>query len=52
MTVAVAVLAYVIGIVVGVGIAGAKLSGSRIARGAADGYTTVIRGVPERERGR
>jgi len=47
MTLAVAVLAYFIGIVVGFGIAGAKLSGSRIVRGAADGYTTVIRGVPE-----
>jgi octopine/nopaline transport system permease protein len=47
MTVAVAVLAYLLGIVLGTLAAGAKLSGSLVLRGTAEVYTTVIRGVPE-----
>ncbi len=47
MTVVVAVLSYLIGIVIGTAGAGAKLSHSVVLRGAADIYTTVVRGVPE-----
>lgn len=47
MTVVVAVLAYVLGLVVGTGAAAAKLSGGVVLRSIAGAYTTVIRGVPE-----
>ncbi len=47
MTMAVAVAAYGLGILLGVGLAACKLSGSRVLRLLAGGYTTVVRGVPE-----
>lgn len=47
MTLLVALLSFFGGLVVGTGIAGAKLSGGRIIGGIADGYTTVVRGIPE-----
>ena len=47
MTVVVAVLAYLFGLVLGTLAAGAKLSGNFLLYGLADVYTTVIRGVPE-----
>jgi octopine/nopaline transport system permease protein len=47
MTVAVALCGFLVGSVLGAGLAWAKLSGSRIARVAADAYTTVLRGVPD-----
>jgi octopine/nopaline transport system permease protein len=47
MTVAVAVCGFLAGAAIGVGIAAAKLSGSRVVRGLADLYTTVLRGIPD-----
>lgn len=47
MTLAVAALAFLIGLVFGTAGAAAKLSRWRVARAAADGYTTVLRGVPD-----
>ena len=47
VTLAVALSAFAIGAVLGAGIAGAKLSGSRALRAAGDAYTTVLRGVPD-----
>lgn len=47
MTIAVALTGFIFGALVGVGGAYAKLSGSRVARGAADAYTTVLRGIPD-----
>lgn len=47
MTLAVATAAYMLGIVIGSGLAAMKLSGSWLARLLADIYTTVIRGIPE-----
>ncbi|MGP1394111.1 MAG: ABC transporter permease [Inquilinaceae bacterium] len=47
VTVIVAVLSFALGIGIGIGGAAAKLSASRWLRGAADVYTTVVRGVPE-----
>lgn len=47
VTVALAVLAFALGLVLGTAAAAAKLSGSRILRGTAEVYTTVIRGIPE-----
>ena len=47
MTVAVAVSGFLAGGVVGIGVAAAKLSGSRTLRVAADVYTTVLRGIPD-----
>lgn len=47
MTVVVAVLSYVLGLLVGTAAAAAKLSGSWLLRSIAGAYTTVIRGVPE-----
>ena len=47
ITVAVAVLSYALGVFIGVGGAAAKLSHSLPLRGLAEGYTTVVRGVPE-----
>src|SRR5262249_51389539 len=47
MTVSVSVSAMVVGAVIGVLAAAAKLSSSRFARGAAETYTTVLRGVPD-----
>lgn len=47
MTIAVASTGFLFGALVGVGGAYAKLSGSRVARGIADAYTTVLRGIPD-----
>ena len=47
VTLAIAVLSLVVACVFGLLGAIAKLSGSRVARGAAETYTTLIRGVPE-----
>jgi octopine/nopaline transport system permease protein len=47
MTLAVSVSALVVGAILGSLAAAAKLSGSRVARGVADAYTTVMRGVPD-----
>lgn len=47
MTVVVAVLSFLSGVIVGMIGAGAKLSGSIALRGAADVFTTIVRGVPE-----
>jgi len=47
LTVAVAVVSVIIAIVLGLLAATAKLSKSRMARGIATTYTTVIRGVPD-----
>ncbi len=47
MTVIVAVLSFLSGVVIGMAGAGAKLSHSAVLRGSADVYTTVVRGVPE-----
>jgi octopine/nopaline transport system permease protein len=47
MTIAVALAGYVLGMLVGVVGASAKIAGGRIARAVADGYTTVLRGIPD-----
>ena len=47
MTIAVALTGFAFGAAVGVFGAWAKLSGSRSLRGAADVYTTVLRGIPD-----
>jgi octopine/nopaline transport system permease protein len=47
MTIAVALAAYALGILIGSGLAAMKLSRSRILQGIAAVYTTVIRGIPE-----
>ena len=47
MTLAVAVCGFLIGSGIGTLVAWAKLSRSLIARGFADSYTTVLRGVPD-----
>ncbi len=47
MTMAVAVCAYALGIVIGTVFASFKLSRLAVLRGIAEGYTTVVRGVPE-----
>lgn len=47
MTLAVSIAAFLVGIAFGALGAWAKLSRSRLARAAADAYTTVLRGVPE-----
>lgn len=47
MTVAVAMTGFAIGMLIGVFGAWAKLRGGRLARGAADVYTTILRGVPD-----
>lgn len=47
MTLAVSVSALVVGAILGSLAAAAKLSGSPVARGVADAYTTVMRGVPD-----
>lgn len=47
MTVLVSATAFLLGILIGALGAWAKLSGSRVARGAAAAYTTVLRGVPD-----
>jgi octopine/nopaline transport system permease protein len=47
MTLAVALCGFLIGGVIGTLGAWAKLSDSLLARGLADGYTTVLRGIPD-----
>jgi octopine/nopaline transport system permease protein len=47
MTIAVALTGYALGMLVGVLGASAKIAGGRIARAVADGYTTVLRGIPD-----
>lgn len=47
MTVAVAACGFLLGAVVGVFGAWAKIGGGRITRAIADGYTTVLRGIPD-----
>lgn len=47
MTIAVASLAFLLGLLIGTLAASARLSGRASLRLAADGYTTVLRGVPE-----
>lgn len=47
MTIALAACGFLIGTVIGVAVARAKLSKSRIALVVADIYTTVLRGVPD-----
>jgi His/Glu/Gln/Arg/opine family amino acid ABC transporter permease subunit len=47
LTVMVGVFSMAVAVLLGLAGAWGKLSGSRIARGAAGAYTTVIRGVPE-----
>jgi octopine/nopaline transport system permease protein len=47
MTLAVATCGFLIGALIGTGTAFAKLSDSLVARALADGYTTVLRGVPD-----
>jgi octopine/nopaline transport system permease protein len=47
MTIAVSLAAFAVGIVVGALVAWAKIGGGRIARAFAEGYTTVLRGIPD-----
>ena len=47
MTLAVALCGFLVGAVLGTVVAWAKLSRSLVARSLADGYTTVLRGVPD-----
>lgn len=47
MTIAVALVSFAFGLIVGMIIAGAKLAGGFVLAGIADAYTTVVRGVPE-----
>lgn len=47
MTIAVASTGFVVGGVIGVFVAWAKISGGRVLRVLADGYTTILRGIPE-----
>jgi octopine/nopaline transport system permease protein len=47
MTLAVAVCGFLVGALIGTAVAWAKLSRSLIASGLADGYTTVLRGIPD-----
>ncbi len=47
LTIGVAALSFVLGLVIGAMGAAAKLSASPVLRIAADAYTTIVRGVPE-----
>ena len=47
LTLLVAITAFLFGLLFGTIAAAAKLTGSRVARYVADGYTTVLRGVPD-----
>lgn len=46
-TILIAISGYCIGAAIGVLGAWAKISGGRLARACADGYTTVLRGIPD-----
>lgn len=47
MTLAVAVCGFLAGSILGTFVAWAKLSGNLFARSVADGYTTILRGIPD-----
>ena len=47
VTLAVASIGFLVGALIGTFVAWAKLSRNLIARGLADGYTTVLRGIPD-----
>lgn len=47
MSISIAVLAYGLGLMIGIAGALCKLSGSTLTRGIMEGYTTLIRAVPE-----
>ena len=47
MSVSIAVLAYVLGLLIGIAGALCKLNGSTLTRGIMEGYTTLVRAVPE-----
>lgn len=47
MSLSIAVLAYALGLVIGFAAAIGKLHGSALTRGMLDGYTTLVRAVPE-----
>ena len=47
MTVLIAISGFLIGSIIGTFGAWAKISGGRTIRGIADGYTTVLRGIPD-----
>jgi octopine/nopaline transport system permease protein len=47
MTILIAVAGFTVGAVIGTFGAWAKISGGRAARTLADGYTTVLRGLPD-----
>ncbi|MDW6022637.1 ABC transporter permease subunit [Mesorhizobium sp. BAC0120] len=47
MTIAVAVTGFIAGAIIGAFGAWAKISGGRVVRTVADGYTTVLRGIPD-----
>jgi octopine/nopaline transport system permease protein len=47
MTIAVALCGFLVGAFIGTVVAWGKLSRSLVARGVADGYTTVLRGIPD-----
>jgi octopine/nopaline transport system permease protein len=47
VSVALAVLGFLLGAAIGVFAAWAKISGGRTLRAVADGYTTIIRGIPD-----
>jgi len=47
VTIAVAATGFAVGALIGALGAWAKLSGGRLLRGFADGYTTVLRGIPD-----
>ncbi|WP_273786853.1 ABC transporter permease subunit, partial [Brucella intermedia] len=47
VSVALAVLGFLLGAAIGVFAAWAKISGGRTLRTVADGYTTIIRGIPD-----
>jgi octopine/nopaline transport system permease protein len=47
MTLAVALCGFVVGALIGTLVAWAKLSGPAPIRGIADGYTTILRGIPD-----
>lgn len=47
MTILIAISGFLIGSIIGTFGAWAKISGGRTVRGIADGYTTVLRGIPD-----
>src|SRR6186713_1900190 len=47
MTIAVAICGFLAGSIVGTFVAWGKIGGNAVIRGFADGYTTVLRGIPD-----